>query len=354
MGFGHWSLGIHFPMKLPVFPALLALAALISACQSVPPSPFPPAQATLGSVERLDPALDELLAPGSRMEVLGSGFNWSEGPVWLASAQGLLFSDVPENTAYRWQPSTGVRVFLKPSGYTGSVPRGGETGSNGLAASPDGRLLLCQHGNRQIARLERDGSFTPLATHFAGKRFSSPNDLAVNSRGDLYFTDPPYGLEKNNADPQKETPCNGVYRRQPDGTVTLLLDSLTFPNGLAFSPDEKTLYVAVSDPKNAVIMAYEISPDGRLAKGRVFFDANPLTPGRKGLPDGLKVDVKGNLWATGPGGVLILSPQGKHLGTLLTGESTGNCAFGPDGYLYITADMHLVRIRTRTQGRVGN
>ncbi len=338
--------------RLTLVASALAMAGLFTACQTMPPSPFPPAQKTLGSIERLDPAFDKLLPAGAQMEVLGSGFKWSEGPVWIAAEKSVLFSDVPENTVFRWKPSSGVQVAFKPSGYTGGVPRAGEPGSNGLTTDQQGRLLLCQHGDRQVARREKDGRFTALATNYQGKRFNSPNDLVVKSNGDIYFTDPPYGLEKNNADPKKEIPFNGVYRLQPDGKVTLLIDSLTFPNGLAFSPDEKLLYVAVSDGNNPVIMAYDVQPDGLVANGRVFFDAKPLKkPGAKGSPDGLKVDKSGNLWATGPGGVLIISPAGKHLGTLATGEATANCAFGDDGStLYITADMHFVRIRTNVKG----
>jgi len=337
--------------RFALLSSVAALAGMITGCQSVPPTAFPPAQKTLGTVERLDSALDALLPVGAQMEVLGSGFNWSEGPIWIAAEKSVFFSDVPENTVYRWKPSSGVQVAFKPSGYTGSVPRGGEPGSNGLTTDKQGRLLLCQHGDRQIARREKDGRFTALATNYQGKRFNSPNDLVVKSNGDIYFTDPPYGLEKNNADPKKEIPFNGVYRLQPDGKVTLLIDSLTFPNGLAFSPDEKLLYVAVSDGRNAVIMAYDVQTDGLVANGRVFFDANPLKAGKKGSPDGIKVDKSGNLWATGPGGVLVISAKGKHLGTLATGEATANCAFGDDGStLYITADMHFVRIRTNVKG----
>ena len=306
---------------------------------------------TLGTIERLDSRLDELIASGSKMEKLAEGFDWSEGPIWMKDGEFLLFSDVPQNVIYRWKEGQGVKEFLKPSGYTGSTPRGGEPGSNGLTVDSQGRLVLCEHGDRRVARLESDGHKTTLADRYHGKRFNSPNDLVYHSNGDLYFTDPPYGLEGKNEDPKKELPFNGVYRLKPNGDLTLLTDKLTFPNGLAFSPDEKTLYVAVSDPARAIWMAYDVKEDGTIDHGRVFFDTTSLVKGHKGLPDGMKVDKKGNLFATGPGGVFIFSPDGKHLGTLNTGEATANCNWGHDGsVLYITADMYLCRIRTKTSG----
>jgi gluconolactonase len=305
----------------------------------------------MGSIERLDPAFDQLIPTGAVIEKLASGFKWSEGPVWVRNGRHLLFSDVPQNVVFKWQEGVGTREFLDPSGYTGDNPRGGEPGSNGLTLDPQGRLVLCQHGDRQVARLEKDGTMTILARYYNYRRFNSPNDLAYKSNGDLYFTDPPYGLEKLNDDPAKELLFNGVYRLRKDGQVELLIRDLTFPNGIAFSPDEKTLYVAVSDPKFAVIMAYPLAPDGTVGKGRIFIDTTPMVSKRKGLPDGLKVDRAGNLFATGPGGVLVISPDGKHLGTIDTGEPTANCAWGDDGsVLYITANDKLCRIRTTTKG----
>lgn len=311
-----------------------------------------PATGVLGSIERLDPALDQLIPPGTVIEKIAEGFDWSEGPVWMPTAGCLLFSDVPRNTVYQWKSGAGVSVFLKPSGYTGQLKPGQrEPGSNGLTRDAGGRLVLCEHGDRRVARLESDGRKTTLVDRFEGKRLNSPNDLVFKSNGDLYFTDPPYGLPKHNADPAKELPFNGVYRLARNGGLTLLTRELIFPNGLAFSADEKTLYVANSDPKRAIWMAYDVKPDGTLANGRVFFDATSLCKGRKGLPDGMKVDRRGNIFATGPSGVLIFSPDGKHLGTIQTGEATGNCAWGDDGStLYITADMFLCRIKTATKG----
>lgn len=348
-------------MKKPTYPrpALLALLWVTvfapAACRHAVPEPtaFQPRQATLGSIERLAPELDALIAPGTPIEVLAQGFDWSEGPVWMQPMGALLFSDVPRNVVYQWKAGRGTRVFLQPSGYTGASPREGEPGSNGLTVDAAGRLVLCQHGDRRVARLEKNGSFTTLADRYQGKRFNSPNDLAYRSNGDLYFTDPPYGLEGNLKDPKKELPFQGVYRLTPAGALTLLTDRLSFPNGIAFAPGEQTAYVAVSDPARPVIVAFDLQADGTLTNERVFFDATALMKsGRQGLPDGLKVDRAGNVFSTGPGGVLVLSPTGRHLGTILTGQATANCAWGDDGStLYITADSYLCRIKTKTGNR---
>jgi gluconolactonase len=304
----------------------------------------------LGTIERLDPALDDLLPRRAVIEKLAEGFDWSEGPVWMKDH--LLFSDVPLNTIFKWDPRAGISIFIQPGGYTGAAPRGGEPGSNGLTHDKHGDLIACQHGDRRVARWE-NGKFVAVADRYDGKRFNSPNDVVVKSNGDIYFTDPPYGLPGNVEDPTKEIPFQGVYRvSASDKKVTLLTDEVTRPNGLAFSPDEKILYVASSDPKKAIWMSYPVKADGTLGAGRVFFDCTAMqSDTRKGLPDGLKVDQSGNVWATGPGGVLIISPAGKHLGTLATGEATANCAWGDDGStLYITADMYLCRVRTKTKG----
>ncbi|MBL9190416.1 MAG: SMP-30/gluconolactonase/LRE family protein [Opitutaceae bacterium] len=301
-------------------------------------------------IERFDPALDALLAPEAAIEKLAEGFTWSEGPVWLNGE--LIFSDVPENTAYRWREGmTKAEVFLKPSGLLTPQPGFREPGSNGLTLDRQGRLLLCQHGERRVARYE-GGKFTTLADRYEGKRFNSPNDLCVRRNGDIYFTDPSYGLEGINDSPLKELPFNGVYRVAPYGRVTLLTKELTYPNGLAFSPDEKILYVGVSDAAATRLVAFDVQADGTLAGERTFFDAHPLLKATdRGLVDGLKVDRAGNVWSTGPGGVLVLSPAGKLLGRINTGQPTANCNWGGDGgTLYITANMFLLRVRTLTKG----
>jgi len=332
--------GLFFAMKLSPF-CLLAFSVSLVAAE--------PAPSFSGSIERLDPSLDALLSPDAKIEVLASGFNWSEGPVWRDG--GIVFSDVPENTVFGWKEGEkAASVVLKPSG---SLSGEGGQGSNGLALDGEGRLILCQHGGRRIARLEKDGSFTSLASHFEGRRFNSPNDLAIDKNGIVYFTDPPYGLKKGT---EPELPHHGVYALDKSGKVTLLISDIRFPNGIALSPDESTLYIAVSDPKDTRVMAYDLKPgeNPSVSKGRVLFNAQPLkSPERKGGCDGLKVDTKGNLWTTGPGGVLILSPKGKHLGSILTGQATANCAWGgtDKGTLYITADMFLLRVKTNVAGR---
>lgn len=330
----------------------LVWCAVIPACLFAADDP---PHAFVGAIERLDPAFDRLVAPGAQIEKLAEGFRWSEGPTWYDG--GVVFSDVLANTAYRWKADaktgavSGAEVFLRPSGLMKATPGFREKGSNGLTRDAQGRLVLAQHGERQIARWE-NGTFTTVADRYEGKRFNSPNDLAVRKSGEIYFTDPPYGLEKIADSPLRELPYAGVYRIGTDGQVTLLTKALNFPNGIGFSPDEKILYVAVSDGKAPRVMAYDVKADGTLGGERVFFDALPRRkPGVKGSCDGLKVDREGNVWATGPGGVLVLSPGGKLLGVINTNEPTGNCCWGDDGStLYITANYFFVRVKTLTKG----
>jgi gluconolactonase len=306
---------------------------------------------TIGRVERNDPRLDALVPRDAVIEVLASGFRWTEGPVWERTASRLLFSDIPNNVVHAWSEAGGLSEFLKPSGYTGKAPFSGrEPGSNGLALDARGRLLLCQHGDRRVSRREGE-RFVTLADRFEGRRFNSPNDLVIARDGSVYFTDPAYGLPKTFDDPARELAWLGVYRLGPDGRVSLLIKELEAPNGIGLSPDGRTLYVAQSHPERPVIMAYDVQPDGSVAGGRLFFDAAPLRKTGPGLPDGLKLDRDGNLFATGPGGVLVLSPGGEHLGTIVTGVPTANCAFGGDGStLYLTANDMLCRVRTTTKG----
>jgi gluconolactonase len=309
---------------------------------------------TMGSIERLDPGLDAIISKDAKIEKLSSGFKWAEGPVWIKDGDFLAFSDVPSNVVHRWDEKNGLKDYLRPSGYTSTTPRTGESGSNGLTVDAQGHLVLCQHGDRRVARLESDGRFTTIADNFEGRRFNSPNDLVYSSKGDLYFTDPPYGLEKGADDPKREIPFSGVYRVEPNGRITLLTKELTRPNGLAFSPDEKALYIAVSDKDHAVWMAYDVKEDGNIANGRVFYDVTKMvSDANPGLPDGMKVDEKGNLLASGPGGILIFSPEAKLLGIIKMGQPTGNCAFGEDGStLYMTSNHDLCRVRLRTKGKI--
>jgi gluconolactonase len=318
---------------------------LVQLSSAADPAPYP----TLGSFERFDPRFDQLVPADAKIEKLAEGFIWSEGPVWIRDAGYVLFSDIPRNSVMRWQEGAGLSLFMKPSGYTGMRPREGESGSNGVLVDREGRLVLCQHGDRRVARVEKDGTWTTLADRYQGKRLNSPNDAVFKSNGDLYFTDPPYGLAKGAA---RELDFCGVYRRSAAGQLTLLTRELTAPNGIAFSPDEKTLYVANSDPKRAVWMAYDVLPDGGIGRGRVFCDATGWLKQMKGLPDGLKLDRAGNLFATGPGGVNVFAPDGKLLGRIRTGQLTANCCFGGDGsVLYMTAHMFLCRVQTCTRGQ---
>jgi len=305
----------------------------------------------LGSIERADPRFDSLVPPDARIEVLAEGFDWAEGPVWVPDGEYLLFSDVPQNVVFKWKDGDGLSEYLRPSGYTGTEDPQREPGSNGLLLDAQGRLVLCQHGDRRVSRLGEDGSFVELASQYQGKRFNSPNDGAFRSNGDLYFTDPPYGLTGLNNSPVKELDFNGVYRLAEDGEISLLTNQISFPNGIAFSPDEKLLYVAVSDREKPVLMLYDVKDDGLIENGRVFFDTEPWMESYSGVPDGLKVDQDGNVFATGPGGVNVFSPDGTFLGRINTGVATANCGWGDDGStLYITADSYLCRIRLTTKG----
>ena len=306
-------------------------------------------------MDRKDPRFDTLVPKGAALEQLAAGFAWSEGPVWDRKTGALLFSDIPNNVINKWTPADGISVFLKPAGYTGSEPfTGREPGSNGLTFDAQGHLVLCQHGDRRISRLNPDRTFTTLVDRYEGKRLNSPNDLVYHSSGALYFTDPPYGLPKTFNDPGRELDFTGVYRLGSDGRLTLLTKELKAPNGLAFSPDEKTLYVAQSAGDRPIWMAYPVTADGTLGAGKLLADASAVAKaGKPGAPDGLKVDVQGNLFATGPGGVWVIAPDGTHLGTIETGVPTANVAWGDDGsVLYITANDKLYRVKTATKGKM--
>lgn len=304
----------------------------------------------IGSIEKMDPSLDSIISPGTLPEIIADGFTWTEGPVWIENKKMLLFSDVWSNKVYKWTEEKGVDTFLTPSGYTGSTTRGGELGSNGLLLSKEGKLLICQHGNRQIAIMNAEldkpqPNFTALVNSFNGKKLNSPNDAALQSNGDLYFTDPPYGLEKRMADPLKEISFQGVYKVKPSGEVILLCDSLTRPNGIAFFPGEKKLLVANSDSTKPFWYSFDVENDS-LKNGRIFHNAlAELTQG-KGLPDGLKIDKHGNIFASGPGGIFIFNSQGKMLGKIKLPVAPSNCAFSTDQKtLYITTTNYVVRLK---------
>jgi gluconolactonase len=310
---------------------------------------------TVGKVTRYAPALDAIVAPDARIEKLAEGFTWSEGPVWIPEGNYLLFSDVPANVMYRWTAGDGAKPFLKPSGFQGADTGAlREPGANGLFPDKPGSILVANAGNRTVDRLELATKHkTQLADRYNGKKLNSPNDVTRKRDGTIYFTDPPYSLQGINDSPLKELSFNGVYRLGTDGKLTLLDDSLSFPNGLGLSPDERTLYVANSDPKRPIWMAYTLDAQGNLTGKRVFADATDLTgAGVDGLPDGMKVSAQGYLYASAPGGLLIMSPDGKRLGRIETGTSIANCAFGDDGRtLYLTSNHFLARIRLLVKGR---
>ena len=312
---------------------------------------------TIGSVERLLPEMDQYVAPGAEIEILAEDFGWSEGPVWVDRLNAVIFSDVPSNKIYKWDEKDGLSVFLDPSGFTGIAPREkkgslnaenrDESGSNGLVLDDNGDLTICMHGDRRIARLDDwdKNTFSTIIGKYQGKFFNSPNDLVFAKNGDLYFTDPPYGLKKGDQDPLKELDFNGVFKLTPSGSLSLIIEDLTRPNGIAISNDQKTLYVAISDPKDRRIMAYDITPNG-VENSRVFFNDDALGKENRGNFDGLKIHPSGTIFTTGPGGVLIITPEGKHLGTIITQEKTANCAFdSKHEYLYMTTHMYLTRIK---------
>src|SRR5688572_514955 len=319
---------------------VLAAAVAITACSS---DKAPPPQ---GPIERLSPRLDALIKADASVEVLAGGFEWAEGPLWLADQQILLFSDVPENRIYSWREGQKTnQIYLEPSGNTSEEKR---EGANGLLLDAQGNLVLCQHGDRRMARMdapltEPKPNFVTLADKYQGKRFNSPNDAVYDSAGNLYFTDPPYGLPHIS---EQEVDAYSVYRLSVTGELSVITDKLYRPNGIGFSPDEKTLYVANSDPKNAVWMAYSLNPDGTVASERVFYDSTPMvTAENPGVPDGLKVDKAGNLYGSGPGGVWIFSPEGEKLGHIRTAQATANVGFNEDqSVLYLTSHMYLLRV----------
>jgi gluconolactonase len=303
-------------------------------------------------ITRLDPRFDRLVPPDAVLEKIVDNHGWTEGPVWIKSGGYLLFSDVVRNTIYQWKQGEGERVYLRPSGYTDTLPfTGSEPGSNGLTLDHSGRLVFAQHGDRRISRREPDGRLTVLVSRYRGKRINSPNDLVYRSNGDLYFTDPPFGLPRTFADPRKELPFQGVYRLARDGTLTLLTSELSAPNGIAFSPDERTLYISNADSNRLVWMAFPVSSDGTLGQGRVLFDGTELTRTRRGTADGMKVDVHGNVFGAGPGGVYVFTPEGALLGWFDFGGNVGNVAWGEDGStLFVAANAAVYRLRLATKG----
>ena len=307
-------------------------------------------QEFIGEIEQLDSDMGLFVSKESKIEVLASGFSWAEGPLWVSKLNGVLFTDVPKNKAYLWTERQGLSVFLDPSGMTNYAPHSSSEGANGLVLDSSGALVICQHGDRRVARLKGDWQLDPpsyetVIDHFEGKWLNSPNDLVFSKNGDLFFTDPPYGLDQQDDDILKELDFNGIFKWSKNEGIVLLNKTLSRPNGIAFSRDEKTIYIGNSDRENLIIAAFDYV-DGALKNKRVFFDSKNIL--RKGLGsfDGLKVHSSGTIFATGPGGVLVIGPEGKHLGTIRPGKATANCAFdAAEDYLYLTSTDVLARIK---------
>ena len=302
-----------------------------------------------GFILRVDPRLDALVPADARIERLADGFVFTEGPVWIADESRLLFSDVQDNIIYQWTETEGASPLINPV-FEGDVTGLRSVSANGLTLDWQGQLIICEHGNRLISRLEADGTRTTLVDNYQGRRLNSPNDAVYGLDGWLYFTDPPYGLEGLEESPLRELDFNGIYRLDPDGELELLYADQTRPNGIALSPDDLTLYVANSDANQMVWYAYDIGQQG-LSNPRIFYDVNDQTA--TGVPDGMAVDLAGNLFATGPGGVWIFAPDGTHLGTIQPDEVPANVGWGDDGCtLYMTAHTGLYRIRLTTEGQI--
>lgn len=311
------------------------------------------AKDSIGAILKFDKALDEIIAADAKIEIIADGLDWSEGPLWVPEQNMLLFSDVPANTIYKWTAANGKALYLNPSGFTGTDNASfREPGSNGLLLDENGNLVLCQHGDRRLAKMNAPldnpaPNFTVLADHFENKKFNSPNDCVLSSTGEYYFTDPPYGLKLMDDDPLKETTWNGVYKRKTDGTILLLSDSITKPNGIALFPGEKKLLVANSDPQKPLWYIWDINGD-KLTNGKVFFDPRPLDSAWRGLPDGLKIDSRGNVIASGPGGVYFLNSAGTKLGMIRLQNPASNIAITPDERtIFITNDMYVLRVEMK-------
>jgi gluconolactonase len=324
---------------------LLVLACSKSSAQAVSTPQNPAATET---VVRLDPAIDALVPQDARVEKVAGGFTFTEGPVWRPG-MGLWFSDVLGDVVRQWSPDGKVIEILHPMGFPAEMWGGrGLVGPNAMVADKDGAVLLCEHANRRIVRITKDMLISVLVDHYQGKRINSPNDLVYRSDGSLYFTDPPYGLPKEFDDPTKELPFSGVFRLS-NGKLQVIIKDLNLPNGIAFSPDQKTLYVDNSDPARKIWMKYDVAADGTVSNGQLMADAT-RDPG-SGNPDGMKLDSQGNIYSAGPGGLWVFSPAGKHLGTIKVPEIVSNCAWGDDGKtLYITARTSVYRIKLSVPG----
>jgi gluconolactonase len=327
-------------------PILVLLTGSISASYAQASKP-------IITLEQIDPQFSNIVSKTANAVIIADGFEWSEGPLWVESHKMFLFSDVKKNIIYKWTKEKGKEVYLKPSGYTGSVPRGGELGSNGLGLNMKGQLVICQDGDRAVSVMNAPlnkpkAKFIKIASNYKGKKFDSPNDLAFLSNGDIYFTDPPYGLEKNVNDPLKEAPYQGVYKISKDGKIVLLTDTITRPNGIAFFPGGKTILIANSDPEKPYWYAYDLDKNGLFTHGRIFYNAKAATKTADGMPDGLKIDKQGNVFATGPGGIWVFNRKAKLLGKIRVNDLASNCSLSADEKtMYVTSNHRVLMIHLR-------
>jgi gluconolactonase len=337
--------------KSPGTALLVLLAGLgVSACAATPP----PTKIDGATIDRWDPAMDAIVPKDWKIEKVAEGFGWAEGPIWVKSGGYLLFTDVPGNKMWKWSPKGGLEKFLDPSGATAPDPAvWREAGANGITLFDAKTILYADTGNRVIQTLDlATKKKTAVATAFDGKKFSSPNDVILMKNGVMFFTDPPYGFKKFDAASEKEQPFNGVYRRAADGTVTVIEKELVRPNGVALSPDESILYVTQSEPTKAIINAYSLDQDGNVTGKKLFLDVTDLVSNSApGLPDGITVAADGTVFTSGPGGILVVSKDGKRLGRINDGKPTANCAFGDDGRtLYLASKDMIARIRLNVKG----
>lgn len=332
-------------MKKPV---ILILCFLVSTCASkkVESTKYP----TIGYLESLSPEFHKIVSKNTKIEVIANGHHWTEGPVWLPKEQCLIYSDVPKNIAYKWTEKEGSEIYLEPSGYSGKLPRKDGKGSNGLTLDNQGNLMLCRSGDREIAVMDASlgnphPKYKTIASHFEGKRFNSPNDLVIDKKGNIYITDPNFGLPRDQIKELKEINFQGVYRINKKGVVKLLSSSWQTPNGIGLSPDNKTLYVANTRPPKLV--AFNLSKEGNISNERVIFDAKKIVDKSitKQEPDGMAINKEGIIFMAGPDGVLVLTPEGKHLGSIKTDKRTSNCTFNEDEtVLYASCDDVILRI----------
>lgn len=336
--------------QIPIFCILFNV--LFFGCNSGQPGEKGKAgQSSKLKIEIIDPEALTIIDSSKKIEVIGEGFKWTEGPLYISDGDYFIFSDIPPNKIYKWKEGQGVSIYLDTSGNTGPIRTTGEPGSNGLLLHPDGHLVLCQHGDRRVAKMTAPlnnpaPEFVTLADNYKGKRLNSPNDAVFHPNGDLYFTDPPYGLDKGIEDSVKELDFQGVYRLKPNGQLDLVTKELKYPNGIALSPDSKYLYVASSDGANYIWMQYELDSTGLPKNQRVFFEAHSYEGKNLGAPDGLKITKAGYIFASGPEGIWLLNPAGKPIARLYTGQLTSNCALTPDeGVLFMTCDDYIMRLK---------